>query len=164
MKEPVRPLWAPWRVEFIRSPKPGECFLCIPPEAEEDYDKEHLIVRRGRHCFVILNKYPYNSGHLLIAPFKHVGDISLLDKEELAELMGLCVESKEALAKAMAPEGFNVGLNLGKAAGAGVEQHLHMHVVPRWTGDTNFMPVISNTRVVPEALEDTAAMLRKNWH
>ncbi len=163
MKEPFRPLWAPWRVDFIRSPKPDECFLCIPPEDDKMYDRENLIIRRGKRCFAILNRYPYNAGHLMVAPYRHIGDLSLLGKEELGELMGLCVESKDALVSAMCPEGFNIGVNLGKAAGAGVEGHIHMHVVPRWGGDTNFMPVIASTRVVPEALAATAELLREHW-
>lgn len=163
MKEESRPLWAPWRIEYIRSPKAKTCFLCVPREDFREYDLREHVLSRGNSCYAILNRYPYNSGHLLIAPFRHVGDLSALTDGEQAEMMRMCVSAKNTLCAAMAPEGFNIGLNLGRTAGAGVEEHIHMHVVPRWAGDTNYMPVISSTHVVPEALDETARLLRESW-
>ena len=113
--------------------------------------------------FVILNRYPYNSGHLMVVPYRHIGDIAELTAEERIELMDLTIKAKEVLKKVMNPEGFNIGFNLGLPAGAGVADHIHQHIVPRWNGDTNFMPVLGNTRVVPEALDATAELLRNAW-
>lgn len=158
-----RPLWAPWRIEFIRGEKSGECFLCNNEKENPAKAEEPLIVFRGKSAFVILNRYPYNSGHLLVAPYRHVGDIAELTVDERHELIDLTVEAKQILAKLMKPEAFNVGFNLGKSAGAGVADHLHCHIVPRWNGDTNFMPVLADTRCVPEALESTAELIRKAW-
>ncbi|MEG1980146.1 MAG: HIT domain-containing protein [Victivallaceae bacterium] len=155
-----RPLWAPWRTEFIRSPKSDSCFLCNNQQPNFDRYEEKLIVKRGKTLFLMLNRYPYNPGHLLLAPYRHVGDIALLTEVERHELMDFCVIGKNALAELMQPQAFNVGLNLGAAAGAGVAEHLHMHIVPRWNGDNNFMPVLADVRCVPEALEATAEMMR----
>lgn len=157
-----RPLWAPWRIEFIRGPKEKRCFLC-GNETPSDTPEEELIVFRGRSAFVILNRYPYNSGHLLISPYRHIDRLHKLEPAERAELMELAAQAEVVLSKLMSPAAFNVGFNLGAAVGAGVEEHLHMHVVPRWVGDTNFMPVISDTRCVPEALVDTAKLIRQGW-
>ncbi len=157
-----RPLWAPWRIEFIRKEKDGECFLC-GNEQDVGGENEELIIHRAASCFVILNRYPYNSGHLLIAPYRHIGDISSLTLDERHELMDVCVQIKEVLQQLFKPDAFNIGFNLGAAAGAGVADHLHLHVVPRWSGDTNFMPVISDTRCVPEALTATAKLVREHW-
>lgn len=157
-----RPLWAPWRIDFIRSVKDGKCFLCGAEKAAAD-DEEKLIVARAEKVFVILNRYPYNSGHLMVAPYRHIGDISALDESERREIFDVSIAAKNVLAKIMQPHGFNVGFNLGLAAGAGVEDHIHLHVVPRWNGDTNFMPVLGGPRVVPEALEETARLVRENW-
>jgi ATP adenylyltransferase len=159
-----RPLWAPWRIEFIRGEKDKRCFLCGKESVNPEWPEESLVVFRGRTAFVILNRYPYNSGHLMIAPYSHTGDISELTVEERHEIMDLCVKAKEVLQKVMRPDAFNVGFNLGVAAGAGIADHLHMHIVPRWIGDTNFMPVISDTRCVPEALDETARIIRENWN
>lgn len=162
MKEANRPIWAPWRINFIRSEKDGECFLCLDQKSWEN-DIENLIIAREENCFIILNRYPYNSGHLMISPYRHIGDIDLMTIQERQEMMDLTIKAKQTLDQVMQPEGFNVGFNLGSAAGAGVKDHIHMHVVPRWVGDTNFMPVIGETNVVPEALEQTAELLRKAW-
>ncbi len=159
-----RPLWAPWRIEFIRGEKEKRCFMCDLEQPGTFPQEEALIVYRGKTAFVILNRYPYNSGHLLVAPYRHLGDISELTAEERVEIMDLCIKGKEVLEKLMKPSGYNVGFNLGAAAGAGVADHIHLHIVPRWNGDTNFMPVIGDTRVVPEALEDTAELIRKAWN
>lgn len=162
MTEAGRPLWAPWRIEFIRSKKENSCFLCGKEKAGRSQE-EPLIIARLEYNFVIMNRYPYNSGHILIAPYRHIGDIASLSKEELYEMSDICVKGKELLQKIMFPDGFNIGFNLGIAAGAGVADHIHMHIVPRWVGDTNFMPVIGDTRVVPEAIEKTAELLRSEW-
>ncbi|OQA82692.1 MAG: AP-4-A phosphorylase [Lentisphaerae bacterium ADurb.Bin242] len=158
-----RPLWAPWRIEFIRSEKESGCFLCDNHKEGNSPLEDELIVARYSLCFVILNRYPYNSGHLLVAPYRHVGDIALLEKEELYQVMDVCVDAKNVLQKLMSPAAYNIGFNLGAAAGAGVAEHLHMHIVPRWNGDTNFMSVLSDTRVVPEALVKTAELIRGAW-
>lgn len=158
-----KPLWAPWRIEFIRAPKEERCFLCGNETAQQGSIEENLIVYRGKNAFVILNRFPYNSGHLMIAPYRHIGDIAELTTEEQHEIMDLCVYSKTVLQRLLYPHGFNIGFNLGTAAGAGLADHLHLHIVPRWNGDTNFMPVIGDTRCVPEALNDTAILIRENW-
>jgi len=155
-----RPLWAPWRIEYIRGPKAGSCFLC--DKAASDAAADHVVFR-GQSCYVLLNDFPYNSGHLLVAPFRHVPDLADLDSRERNELMELMVRSTAVLRRLMAPTGFNLGFNLGEAAGAGLAEHVHGHVVPRWLGDTNFMSVISDARVVPEALDATAEMIRRAW-
>jgi ATP adenylyltransferase len=157
--EKNRPLWAPWRIDYILSEKTGECFLCDRQQSSGKKD-EFMIIFRGDYSFVMLNAYPYNSGHLMVCPYEHVGDISVIAKKKLNEMMELCVKSKEVLADVMNPGGFNIGFNLGLPAGAGLEEHIHMHIVPRWIGDTNFMPVLGNTRVVPQALQETADLLR----
>ncbi len=160
--EKNRPLWAPWRIEYILSDKTGECFLCDRKQPSERKD-EFMVVFRAEHSFVMLNAYPYISGHMMVCPYKHVGDISAIDKKVLSEMMKLCVKSKEVLAAVMKPDGFNIGFNLGVSAGAGLEEHLHMHIVPRWIGDSNFMAVLGDTRVVPQALKETAGILKKHF-
>ncbi len=157
-----RPLWAPWRIDFIRSQKDNRCFLCGKKDDFNSPEENHVIFR-GKTVFVILNRYPYNSGHLMVVPYRHIGDIAELSAEERIELMDLTIKAKEVLKKVMNPEGFNIGFNLGLPAGAGVADHIHQHIVPRWNGDTNFMPVLGNTRVVPEALDATAELLRNAW-
>ena len=156
-----RPLWAPWRIQYIRGPKDDDCFICAAAQEGDGDDK--LVIARGEKNLIILNAFPYNSGHLLICPYRHVGDLAELDPEELHEIMTLTIRVKALMTRIMAPDGFNFGFNLGHAAGAGLESHIHGHLVPRWTGDVNFMPVLANTRVVPEALEETAELLRKEW-
>lgn len=152
-------LWAPWRMEYIEGPKPGECIFCAKPVAGDD-EAAH-IVWRGDRCFVMLNTYPYNNGHLMISPYEHVGSIEDLDEATLLELMRLAQRALAALREVYGPEGFNLGINQGKVAGAGVEDHAHLHIVPRWGADTNFMPVIGSTRVLPQSLADSYAALRK---
>jgi len=152
-------LWTPWRLAYVTgasAPAPG-CIFC---EAARRLDAEPLVVHRGTRAFVILNKFPYNNGHLMIVPFRHVGRLAGLEAEELSEIMTLTQLSERALGACFQPHGFNMGLNLGKPAGAGVLDHLHMHVVPRWDGDTNFISVVGETRVLPEELPVTAERLR----
>src|ERR671916_225124 len=150
-------LWAPWRLEYIKGPKADECIFCTKPEAGDD--RGSYIVRRGQHCFVMLNAFPYNNGHLMVSPYRHVPSIEELDADTLLELMTLAQEGLAALREAYGPEGFNLGINQGKVAGAGVEHHVHLHVVPRWGADTNFMPVIGDTRVLPQSLDDSYAAM-----
>ena len=157
----MRILWAPWRIKYILSPKRKKCFLC--EAAKSNNDEENLVVFRGYTCFVILNRYPYNNGHLMIATYRHVGDLAELNMAELFELNFLAQLALRALRRAMKPDGFNIGLNLGKVAGAGVKDHIHVHVVPRWEGDTNFMPVLAETKVIPEALDSTYKKLKKEF-
>ena len=146
-------LWAPWRLEYIRGPKDQECIFCRA--AQSDDDEGNYVVHRGERAFVILNAYPYNNGHVMVAPYVHEPTIERLDEPTLLELMLLTRRSMAALRSAYGPEGFNVGINQGKVAGAGIEEHVHAHVVPRWGGDTNFMPVIGDTRVLPQSLADS---------
>ena len=156
-------LWSPWRMAYIESAKdaPEEadgCFLCDKPELGDD--EKALIVARSEAAFVLLNTYPYSPGHLMVAPFRHVGELEELTDAELLDANHLLQRSIRALTAAMGPHGFNVGLNLGRVAGAGVPGHAHWHVVPRWNGDTNFMTVLGDVRVLPESLEATYAKLK----
>ena len=151
-------LWSPWRMEYILSDKEKGC--CIFCEAmSEDRDEENLILYRGKRAFIILNRYPYNNGHVMVVPYEHVSSTEDLDPEVLTELMLLVNRSLKLLRDVMSPQGFNIGVNMGAPAGAGIEDHVHIHVVPRWTGDTNFMPLLAQTRVVPELLSQTYANL-----
>jgi len=153
-------LHAPWRIEYILSPKPELKEGLFTRIAQSSDDEANYVIARDRTCFAVLNKYPYNGGHLMVVPYKEVADLNGLTEEELADLWKLVRRSANALKQLMKPDGFNIGINLGKVAGAGIVEHLHIHVVPRWSGDTNFMPVIANTTVLPQALGDLAAKLR----
>jgi ATP adenylyltransferase len=152
-------LWTPWRLPYVTGAT-GRVSGCIFCDALARIESEPLVVHRGRTSYVILNKFPYNNGHLMIVPNRHVGRLVDLDPEELAELGRLTQAAEGVLTRAYDPHGFNMGLNLGKPAGAGVLDHLHMHVVPRWHGDTNFMSTVGETRVLPEELEQTSARIR----
>jgi ATP adenylyltransferase len=152
-----RPLWAPWRIEYIRGEKEGDCFLCRI--FAEKNDRENLLLFRGSTCGVILNRFPYNGGHLLVAPYRHIAGLEGLTPDENLEMAALTTRSVAVLREVMAPQGFNIGINLGEAAGAGLKDHLHQHIVPRWIGDTNFMPVIGGPHVMPEALAITYDLL-----
>ena len=154
-------LWTPWRIGFIVGEKPKGCLFCLKHQAPREKDAENFILHRGPGCFVMLNLYPYANGHLMIAPYQHVGSIELLDKDSLSEMGTLAQASVVALRKTLAPEGFNIGMNLGKVAGAGVADHVHLHVVPRWGGDTNFISVLADTRLIPEALSQTYKALAR---
>jgi len=154
-------IWAPWRLKYVTdASKDSEdaCIFCAKPR--EDDDTANLIVHRGEHCFVILNLYPYTNGHLMVAPFEHVGRIQDIPAATTAEMMALAQRAIAVLQSQYEPHGFNVGFNQGRVAGAGVEHHIHMHVVPRWGGDTNFMPVLADTRVMPQTLEQSFEALR----
>ena len=151
-------LWAPWRIEYLqRTPEDG-CILCLKPN--ENNDEANLILYRGQHNLVIMNAFPYNPGHLMVAPYRHTADLHDLGDDEAREHFGMIKKCLELLKQVMAPTGFNVGLNLGGVAGAGIADHLHTHIVPRWGGDTNFMPVLSDTKVMPEALAATYRKLK----
>jgi ATP adenylyltransferase len=152
-------LWAPWRLEYIRGEKADECIFCSKPALKDG--EAALIPHRGQRCFVMLNAFPYASGHLMVAPYEHTADLRDLDDGTALELTKLTQESLRALEAAYDPEGYNIGINLGRIAGAGVADHVHQHIVPRWAGDTNFMPVLSNTRVLPQSLEDSYRELRE---
>lgn len=156
-----KPLWAPWRMAFIQAGKQEGCIFCdLPAEEGEEADRRNLVVHRSPHAFTILNRYPYNSGHLMVVPRAHVAALEELAPEPFADLQRELVQALGALQRAFRPEGMNLGMNLGRFAGAGIADHLHWHAVPRWAGDTNFMPVIADVRVVPEALDDSWVRLR----
>jgi ATP adenylyltransferase len=149
----MKELWAPWRLEYIRHIRePDGCFLCRM-FAERD-ERKNLILRRGPTCAVVMNRFPYSNGHLLVCPYRHGVDFSDLTPEERLGIMDLLDAAVRALKSAMHPDGFNIGVNLGRAAGAGLEEHLHVHVVPRWHGDTNFMPVMADVKVIPQGLDE----------
>lgn len=154
-----RYLYSPWRIDYILGEKPGDCVLCR--FQEQGRDRENLIVWRGRLAYVMLNRYPYNNGHLMIVPFAHKSCLNDLDQATLLELMSLGQIAEEIFKEQFRCEGINLGINLGRAAGAGIEEHLHLHMVPRWLGDDNFMSVIGGRRVVPEAFEQSWERLHK---
>jgi len=153
-------LHAPWRIEYILSPKPQFDASLFTRIAQSNDDVVNRVIARDRTCFALLNTFPYNGGHLLVVPYKQAADMNGLTEEELADLWILTRRCINALTAVMKPDGFNVGINLGQVAGAGIAEHLHIHIVPRWSGDTNFMPVIANTGVLPQALDEVAAKLR----
>jgi len=153
-------LHAPWRIEYILAPKPRLDESLFTRIAQSNDDETNLVIARDRTCYALLNRYPYTGGHLMIVPYKASPDLNGLTDAELADLWKLTRRCVNALAELMKPDGFNVGINLGKAAGAGITEHLHIHVVPRWNGDTNFMPVLGSTSVIPQALAELACRLR----
>lgn len=155
-------LWAPWRLEYVQNAdKQDGCIFCAA--AASDDDEGQLVVHRGEHAFVLLNKFPYASGHLLVAPYRHGLNFGDLDEAEILEIHRLGAQGLEALAATYAPEGYNLGWNIGRIAGAGIPDHGHLHVVPRWGGDTNFMPVFADVKVIPEHLSATWARLAAAW-
>ena len=154
-------LWAPWRLEYIASADEQEgCVFCAAVEGD---DEEKLVVHRGRTAIVLLNKFPYASGHLMVAPKRHLGEFGELDDDEVVEIHRLAGGGIGGLAQTYAPQGYNLGWNLGRVAGAGVVDHVHLHVVPRWAGDTNFMPVLADVKVLPEHLQETRRRLAAVW-
>ncbi|MGC4114317.1 MAG: HIT domain-containing protein [Myxococcales bacterium] len=158
---PMQTLWAPWRMEYIKQEKPTGCIFCLFPA--EANDRENLVLGRSAHAFAMLNKFPYNSGHLMVIPRRHVSDLNALPEEEFADLQKLLRAAVGILMDVYKPEGMNVGMNLGRIAGAGIDQHLHWHAVPRWGGDTNFMPVIGETKVMVEHLQGAFDRLRPRF-
>jgi ATP adenylyltransferase len=156
----MEPLHAPWRIDYILAPKPALADSLFTRIAQSGDDEANYVVARDRTCYALLNTYPYTGGHLMVVPYKQTPDLNGLTDEELADLLKLTRRCQNALLRVMQPHGFNIGINLGPVAGAGVLGHLHIHVVPRWQGDTNFMPVLTNTVVVPQALRDLADKLR----
>jgi ATP adenylyltransferase len=161
----VERIWSPWRMAYIQAAKEqgedGGCIFCDLP-AEGD-DVRTMILARGELAFVIVNSFPYNPGHLMVAPFRHVGAFTSLEAAELADVDALVARSIRALEQEMEPHGYNLGMNLGRVAGAGIPDHVHWHLVPRWNGDTNFMPVVGQTRVLPELLDESFARLRPRF-
>ena len=154
-------LWAPWRIRYIQNlpaAEPGDCFLCEKPK--EANDDLNYILYRGQKNFVILNSYPYNAGHLMVAPYRQVASLEGLADEELKEHFEIVRRCLSVLRQAFKPDGFNIGINIGRVAGAGVDKHIHTHIVPRWQGDSNFMPVLSDTKVINEALTETYQKLK----
>jgi ATP adenylyltransferase len=159
----TKPLWAPWRLEYIQQADELEgCVFCVEAAGEVP-EEESLVVHRAERAIALLNKYPYSSGHLMAAPVRHVGAFGELTEEEALEIHALARAALEALERVYGPDGFNLGWNLGRVAGAGIADHVHLHVVPRWGGDTNFMPVLADVKVIPEFLLETRERLREAW-
>ncbi len=160
-------IWAPWRLSYIKEATKGEnrdgCFICKAVNESPEKDAENLLLHKGKYSLVILNRYPYNTGHLMVCPVRHTGDFTSLRKEELEEIDETLKKVLKVLKRAFNPEGFNIGLNLGKVSGGSVDTHIHYHVVPRWLGDTNFMPVISGVKVIPQSLSETYSILKEFW-
>ena len=157
----MKHIWAPWRMRYILMDKPERCILCEKPG--ESNDAQNYILYRGKKNFVILNSYPYNPGHLMITPYRHVANVEEFTRVELSEHFEMVSQSVKLLKDALNPEGFNIGMNLGKIAGAGIVDHYHTHIVPRWSGDTNFMSVLGDVRVIPEALTETYNKLKDKF-
>ncbi len=162
--EIMEKLFSPWRSKYIETfSQPenakGECVLCVA--SQDNNDDKHLIVTRGKHCFVIMNLYPYNSGHLMIVPYRHTPSLIDLTESESCEVMSLLQKMMKALQQVSRPDGFNIGSNVGRTAGAGIDQHIHFHIVPRWSGDTNFMPILADTKMISEDMRETLNKLRK---
>lgn len=153
----MKQMWAPWRMDYILQSKEQGCFICRIIHGDDD--RNNLVLKRGEHSLVLMNRYPYNNGHLMVAPYRHIAGLEEMTPDEASEMMSLTTQSVTILRRAMKAEGFNVGLNLGDAAGAGLREHIHNHIVPRWTGDTNFMPVLGQTKVIPQSLTDLHDLL-----
>ena len=156
----MRHLWTPWRMDYIRGPKPQECVFCAKIEGD---DERELVIARGHNVYVTMNKYPYNNGHLLVVPHAHVPSLEDLSDQDLLEMMRLTATALQVLRRTMAPDGFNIGINIGAEAGAGVREHVHLHIVPRWSADSNFMSVLASTRVIPQLLEETYREVKAGW-
>lgn len=154
-------LWAPWRMEYILGVKESGCIFCT--RINQENDRDNLILFRAEKSFVIMNKYPYNNGHLMVVPYRHTSEFDSFSDAEKLEMMNLVSKSMNVLKKTVSPDGFNVGLNIGKIAGAGIDDHLHFHIVPRWVADTNFMPVVGQTKVISEGLGETWERLKEDF-
>ena len=155
----MKRIWAPWRMEYIVNSRKQGCFLCDIIKAKKD--GQNLVLARGKLSFLLLNRYPYNNGHLMIAPYRHVDSLESLNAGEMDEMMEMASTACKALRKSLHPDGFNLGLNIGKAAGAGLKDHIHLHIVPRWEGDTNFMPVLGEVKIIPQPLDELWRQLKK---
>lgn len=157
-------LYATWRMSYIEAPKPKDqgCVFCTSPA--DNKDEEHFIIHRGETCFAIMNLYPYTAGHMMIIPFRHTNIFESLTEQEALEMHNMITKAVKVLKCVMNPQGFNIGMNLGESAGAGVAGHLHVHIVPRWTGDNNFMPVLADTRVLSDAVENTYKRIKEAWN
>jgi len=154
-------IWAPWRIGYILEEKKEGCFLCSAFQSKNF--RKNYVIEKNKNAFVIMNIFPYNNGHLMVAPGRHIAEFEQLTEDEILSINILIKKSIIILKKVIKPEGFNIGVNIGKVSGAGVESHIHFHIVPRWTGDTNFMPVISNTKVIPQSLNDLYKKLRNEF-
>ena len=154
-------IWAPWRMDYILNEKENSCIFC--DKSKENEDKKNLILLRKNLCFVIMNLYPYNNGHIMIAPYRHFGNVTEANREESLEIFETMQDCVKILEKTFKPDGFNIGINLGRVAGAGIKDHVHLHIVPRWEGDTNFMPVLADVRVIPEHISKTYNTLKENF-
>ncbi len=154
----MKKLWAPWRSRYIRhlDQKTKKCIFCVKSGQKKDH--ENYIVKRGRYCYAVLNIYPYNNGHVMVSPYRHASDLKILRPQEILEMFELACEMQDKIEKKMKASGFNLGLNVGKDSGAGFE-HLHLHIVPRWRGDTNFMPILTGTKVISESLDAVYQLL-----
>jgi len=152
-------LWAPWRLKYIQGPEDEGCIFCADEDPADD--QMRLIVVRGEHSYVIMNRYPYSNGHLMVSPYRHLADTAELEPNEVLEIHQLMTRSQAVLRATIAAQGFNVGWNIGPAAGAGIVDHIHMHIVPRWAGDSNFMPILADIRVIPQHIETTYSLLAK---
>ncbi len=151
-------LWAPWRIQYIQAKKTKGCIFCQKPKQKKDHI--NYIVERKKYVYSLLNIFPYNNGHVLIAPLRHVAELGELNDEEKLELLDLVIETTKILKAKLKPHGFNIGMNVGKAAGAGIDSHLHVHVVPRWNADTNFMPVLTETKIISQSLDELYRMIK----
>jgi len=152
-------MWAPWRVKYITQKKPGKCIFCGFKKAKTS-DKNNYLLKRIKHSFSMLNRYPYNNAHVMVVPYRHVSSLELLNENELLDLMNLVNYTKKRIDKLLKPAGYNIGLNIGRIAGAGFPGHVHIHIVPRWKGDTNFMPVIMNAKVISVSLSEVRKLLK----
>ena len=158
---PIKQLWAPWRMEFIKGDRPEGCVFCSALTSNDD--RASLVLHRSPNAYAILNKYPYNNGHLMVVPNRHLAELPLLTDEEMKDMWRLAQQSIKILKEVYDPEGFNMGMNLGGAAGAGIRDHLHLHVLPRWNADTNFMPVLAETKSIPQHLDDSFTLLQPRF-
>ena len=157
----MKKLWAPWRIDYIQTPKEEGCIFCTKSNPKDDRD--NLVLFRGKHAFVLMNLYPYSNGHLMVSPYEHTSDPLEISSDCQSEIMFLANESMRILKHCMKTEGYNFGANIGKAGGAGIEEHIHYHIVPRWSGDTNFMPVLGHTKVLMEGLQETWDKLKPHF-
>lgn len=148
----MKRIWAPWRMEYILNSRKQGCFLC--DICQDNKDEQNFVLKRGKSTFLLLNRYPYNNGHLMVAPYKHADNLESLNAGEMNEMMQMASTACKALRKSLHPDGFNLGLNIGTAAGAGLKDHLHLHIVPRWEGDTNFMPVLGEVKIIPQPFDE----------